>query len=66
MITIYTTATCPKCRVLKMKLDQKGIPYEECLDETKMQEMGIQSVPAMSVDGELLDFAGAVQYVNER
>lgn len=71
MITIYTTATCPRCKVLKMKLDQKGIAYEECLDEAKMQEMGIESVPAMavdglSVDGELLDFAAAIKYVNER
>ena len=66
MITVYTTATCPRCKVLKTKLEQKGIPYEECLDEAKMQELGIQSIPMLSVDGQLLDFSQAVKYVNER
>ena len=66
MITIYTTATCPRCKVLKLKLDQKGIAYEECLDEDRMQALGIQSVPVLSVDDRLLDFSEAVQYINER
>ena len=66
MITIYTTPTCPRCKVLKTKLAQKGIAYEECMDEEKMQSMGILSVPVMSVDDRLLDFSEAVKYVNER
>ena len=66
MITIYSTPTCPRCKVLKTKLAQKGIPYEECMDEEKMQSMGILSVPVMSVDGQLMEFSEAVKYVNER
>lgn len=66
MIKIYTTATCPKCRILKKKLDDKGIPYEEFTDEEEMQRMGILSVPVMTVDGRVMDFPQAVQYVNER
>ena len=66
MITIYSTPTCPRCKVLKAKLAQKGITYEECMDETKMQELGIMSVPAMSVDDKLLEFSEAIKYVNER
>lgn len=66
MITIYTTATCPKCKVLKTKLAQKGIEYNEFTDEAKIQEMGILSVPVMSVDGKLMDFSEAIKYVNER
>ena len=66
MITIYTTETCPKCRILKKKLEEKGIEYEEFTDEAEMQRMGILSVPVMTVDGRVMDFPQAVQYVNER
>ena len=66
MITVYTTATCPKCKILKTKLAQKGIEYEEFTDEEEMRRMGILSVPIMSVDGKLMDFPEAIKYVNER
>ena len=66
MITIYTTQTCPKCKILKKKLQEKGIEYKEFNDEDEMQRMGILSVPVMDVDGEQLDFSAAIKYVNER
>lgn len=66
MITIYTTATCPKCKILKKKMDDKGIAYEEFTDENEMQRMGILSVPVLEVDGEQMDFQQAIKYVNER
>ena len=66
MVTIYTTATCPKCRVLKAKMDAKGIAYTECQDEEKMQALGIMSVPVLSVDDKLLDFSEARKYIDER
>lgn len=67
MITVYTTEGCPRCKVLKMKLAQKNIPYEEFTDVDKMIEMGIVNCPMMSVDdGELMTFNEAIQYVNER
>ena len=66
MITIYTTQTCPKCKILKKKLQEKGIEYKEFNDEDEMQRMGILSVPVMDVDGEQLDFPAAIKYGNER
>ena len=66
MITIYTTQTCQKCKILKKKLQEKGIEYKEFNDEDEMQRMGILSVPVMDVDGEQLDFPAAIKYVNER
>ena len=66
MITIYTTATCPKCRILKKKLEEKGIEYEEFTDEEEMQHMGIMAVPVLDVDGRMMDFPDAINYVNER
>ena len=66
MITVYTTEGCPKCKVLKMKLEQKGIQFDEFTDEAEMQRMGFLALPVMSVDGKLMDFSEAIKYVNER
>lgn len=66
MITIFTTKTCPKCRILKKKLEDKGLEYTEVTDEEKLRQMDILSVPVMTVDGERMDFAEAIKYVNER
>lgn len=65
MITVYTQPNCGKCKVLKAKLQQKGIAYEESQDVDKMQSLGIMSLPAMQVDDQLLTFEEAIKYVNE-
>lgn len=66
MITVYTQPNCGKCKVLKAKLQQKGIAYDESQDVEKMQSLGIASTPAMQVDDRLLTFEEAIKYTNER
>ena len=66
MITVYTKEGCPKCRVLKMKLEKKGIEYQECHDLDKVEQMGFMSLPVLVVDDEKYPFEKAVKYVNER
>lgn len=66
MVTIYSKVGCPRCKVLKMKLEQKGIEYTECQDMEKMKELGIVSLPVVDFDGNLLTFEKAVKFVNER
>ena len=67
MIKIYTTDTCPRCKVLKVKMDAKGIPYESITNVDEIQRLGIMSVPYMQVDdGELMDFATANAWINEQ
>ncbi|WP_424951268.1 glutaredoxin family protein [Deinococcus sp.] len=46
-LKVYSTGWCPECRVAKMALDKKGIPY---------QEINIEEVPdaaeyVMSING---------------
>lgn len=65
MITLYTTH-CPKCRVLEAKLNQKGIEYQENTDIDYMESLGIMSVPVLEVDGELLDFVRANNWINNK
>ena len=65
LYTIYSTG-CPRCKVLKAKMEQKGIEYNECQDIDKMRAMGIMSVPVLAVDDRLLTFEDAIKFINER
>ena len=62
-IILYKTPTCPKCKVLKKKLEDKGIEFTENEDIDEMLSMGIMNAPTLSVNGELLDFMSALDWV---
>lgn len=62
-IILYSTG-CPKCNVLKKKLEMKGIDYEESGDVEKLIEMGIKQAPVLNVGGVLLDFVEANKWIN--
>jgi len=62
-VIVYGTG-CPKCNVLKKKLGDKNIEFSEVTDVDKMMELGLNSVPYLSIDGVLMDFADAVRWVN--
>lgn len=63
-IILYSTG-CPKCKVLKSKLEDKGIEFVENNSVEEMTELGITQVPVLSICGALLDFKKAVTWVNE-
>ena len=66
MVKLYSTR-CPKCKVIEMKLKQKGIEYEEITDVNAMLELGIKSAPMLGLeDGKLLNFTDAVKWVNNQ
>ena len=64
-VTLYSTG-CPKCNVLKAKLDAKNIQYgiNDSVDD--MLALGVMSAPVLKVDDEVLLFADAIKWVNER
>ena len=62
-IVLYSTK-CPKCIILEKKLKAKNINYEEVNDIEVMKEKNYLSVPVLEVDGERLDFAKAIEWVN--
>lgn len=64
-IILYSTG-CPKCNVLKKKLADKNIQYTENNDVDTMVSLGIDQVPVLSVDGKLLQFSEANDWINER
>jgi hypothetical protein len=48
---------------LKKKLEDKGIEFTENEDIDEMLSMGIMNAPTLSVNGELLDFMSALDWV---
>ncbi len=63
-IILYSTH-CPKCNVLTKKLQQKNIDYKEITDIEKMKSLGITEVPILEVDGKMLSFSKANEWINE-
>jgi len=62
-VILYSTG-CPKCKVLKMKLDRAGVSYTVEEDVEAMRKLGLLSAPALSVDGELMLFGDAVKWAD--
>lgn len=63
MIILHST-NCPKCRVLEAKLHLSDIPFTINTDIDKMEDLNIMSVPVLEVDGKLLTFRAAVDWIN--
>ena len=55
MIVLYTTKTCPKCGIVKKKLDNKKIEYTLVDDESILVSKGYDLLPVMEVDGKVIN-----------
>lgn len=62
-VVLYST-NCAKCKILKTKLANNNIDYTENNDVDEMSALGIKEVPALSVDGQILTFLEANEWVN--
>jgi glutaredoxin len=63
-ITFYSTG-CPKCKILKTKLDEKNVQYEVCSDTEVMLLHNFKTVPMLDVDGKVMNFNEAIQWTKE-
>lgn len=63
MITLYSTG-CPQCQVLKAKLAKANINYNMITDIEVMKEKGFDSVPMLDVDGQIMTFVEANNWLN--
>ena len=64
MKVILYTIHCPKCDVLEAKLNMKKISFSVVDDVNVIQAKGMEVMPMLEVDGELLGFSDAVKWVN--
>lgn len=62
-VVLYSTH-CPRCIVLEKKLQQKNIAYEEVNDVEVIRQKGYLTVPVLEVDGEMMDFKPATDWIN--
>jgi len=61
---ILYSNNCPKCMILKKKLEQKDILYDTSDDFDILLKNNFQTLPVLGVDGKLLPFTEAVEYIN--
>lgn len=64
MGTILYSTNCPRCNILKTKLNKKEIPFSEENDIDVMIEKGFTEVPMLEVDGEIMNFSQANTWIN--
>lgn len=62
-ITLFTTH-CPKCRVLRAKLDSANVKYNIVEDIEAMQQLGIDEVPCLRINDDIINFSEAINWVN--
>jgi len=63
---IFYSNGCPKCKILKKKLEEKQIEYQENNDTDEMIKLGIDFVPVLQVGNKQLNFTQAIKWINER
>lgn len=64
-VILYSTH-CPRCKVLTVKLQQKEIVFEEVNDVEVMTAKGFKEAPKLEVDGVVMDFKQAVDWLKEQ
>ncbi|MBQ2396916.1 MAG: hypothetical protein II304_07790 [Bacteroidales bacterium] len=64
MVKLYSTG-CPKCIVLTKKLDSAGITYDVFDDVDKMIEIGMTTVPMLEVDGKIMNYKEAIDWIKK-
>lgn len=64
-IMLYSTH-CPQCEILEEKLQVKNIPYIEINDVALMINKGIKNVPVLEVNGEMMDFLKACEWIKKQ
>lgn len=62
-IILYTT-DCPKCKILKKKLNEKNVLFTENHSVEEMLVLGIEQVPVLKAEEKLMNFTEAVKWIN--
>ena len=56
---------CPRCKVLKQKLDDKQIKYTINEDFDELIENGLQTAPVLKVDDNYYQFGEAIKFIGD-
>lgn len=61
-IILYSTG-CPRCKVLKLKLDKANINYEVVEDIDSIIAAGYKTAPVLKVGDRFYEFGEAVKWI---
>lgn len=64
-VILYSTG-CPRCSVLKKKLEENGINYTENNSVDEMLALGIMTVPVLGIGDELKNFTESLEWLRNR
>lgn len=65
-MTVFSSSTCPRCDILKIKLNQAGFSYDINENEEEMEALGIEMLPVLQLsDGKLLNFTAALAFIKD-
>ena len=65
-ITLYSSPTCPICKMLKMELDKKGLEYSYVNDVDTLLRLGITHPPVLEVNGVRMQAPQARNWIKEQ
>lgn len=60
-VILYSSKTCPKCKILERKLIEKGVKFEKCDDMTELVKRKIYSLPVLRIGDKFLNYVEAFQ-----
>lgn len=60
-IILYSTKTCPRCKILERKLIEKEVKFEKCDDMTELEKRKIYSLPVLRIGDKFLNYVEAFQ-----
>ena len=63
-LTLYTKDDCPRCDMLKAKLNAKNISFVEIKDESVIEALGIDFLPVLQVGEEFMQLSKANDFIN--
>lgn len=63
-VVLYSN-DCPRCKILKSKLDEHQIEYRVVDDIDIMESKGFMMLPMLEIDGQVYNFGEAVKLVND-
>lgn len=67
-IILYSSSECLRCRIVRHMLDVNNIEYKEILDDKPlMLNKGLTEVPAMEINGKMIDsYRGVLMWIYDK